>query len=142
MADYCTRSDIEDLFGSVNVVQWADMDNGQDADTITARIARAIAVCSARIDDRLRGGPYTLPILGDPATLVNLCASLAGVWLYESRGVQDYSPEGGFPVHRLRWFSEQAEKTLRDLRSGVLRLDAALQGYGTTAPMVVKGLRR
>ena len=138
---YCTRSDIEDLFGPLNVAKWADLDNDQDAAAIAARIARAIAVSSAKIDDRLRGGPYSLPINGSPATLVNLCASLAGVWLYESRGVQDYSPDGGFPVHRLRWFSEQAEKTLRDLRAGVLRLDVALTGYGTTAPMVVKERR-
>lgn len=142
MADYCTRADIEDLFGAVNVAKWADLDSGQDADTIAARIVRAIAVASARIDDRLRDGPYVLPINGDPPTLVNLCASLAGLWLYESRGVQDVSAETGMPMHRLRWFSEQAEKTLKDLRAGVLRLNVALQGYGTTAPMVVKEARR
>lgn len=134
---YCTRSDIEDLFGPVNVAKWADLDNDQTAAAITARIERAIVVSSAKINDRLRGGPYLLPIVGDPPTLVNLCASLAGLWLYESRGVQDFSPETGVPMHRLRWFSEQAEKTLRDLRAGVLRLDATLAGYGTTAPIVV-----
>ncbi len=134
---YCTRSDIEDLFGPLNVAKWADLDNDQDATAIASRIARAIAVATARIDDRLRGGPYSLPIVGDPPTLVNLAASLAGLWLYESRGVQDFSPETGVPMHRLRWFSEQAEKTLKDLRAGVLRLDVALVGQGTTAPIVV-----
>jgi len=134
---YCTRSDIEDLFGPLNVAKWADLDNDQDAAAIAARVARAIEVATAKIDDRLRGGPYSLPIVGDPPTLVNLAASLAGLWLYESRGVQDFSPETGVPMHRLRWFSEQAEKTLKDLRAGVLRLDVTLVGQGTTAPIVV-----
>ena len=135
--NYCERSDVEDLFGPVNVAKWADLDNTQDADAITARVDRAIAVSSAKIDDRLRGGPYVLPITNQPATVVNLCASLAGLWLYESRGVQDFDPESGVPMHRLRWFAQQAEKTLKDLRAGVLRLDVALTGYGTTAPFVV-----
>lgn len=134
---YCTRSDIEDLFGPLNVAKWADLDNSQVAAAIAARIERAIAVATARIDDRLRGGPYVLPISGSPATLVNLCAQLAGVWLYESRGAQDFSPETGLPVHRLRWHVEQAEKTLREILSGVVRLDAAETRKGTTAPMVV-----
>lgn len=134
---YCTRSDIEALFGKANVAKWADVDNDQDADAIGDRIDQAIAVATARIDDRLRNGPYTLPIAGSPATLTNLAVQLAGVWLYESRGVQDFSPDTGFPVHRLRWHSEQAEKTLNDLLSGKLRLNATLVGNGTTAPIVV-----
>jgi len=135
--DYCTQADIEDLFGAVNVAKWADLDNDIDATKIAARVARGITVASAQVDDRLRGGPYALPITGSPTTLVNLAAMLAGVWLYESRGVQDYSPDGGYPVHRLRWFSEQADKTIKELRAGTLRLDAPLAVTGTSCPFVV-----
>ena len=137
MSTYCTRSDLEALFGRSNVTKWADMDNDQDSDAIEARIDRAIAVASARIDDRLRSGPYSLPITGSPPTLVNLAAQLAGVWLYESRGVQDFSPDTGYPVHRLRWHTVQAEKTIREILSGVVRLNAAETHRGTTAPMIV-----
>ena len=45
--DYCTRDDIEDQFGAVNVAKWADMDNTQDADRIASRIAGAISQVSA-----------------------------------------------------------------------------------------------
>ena len=137
MSTYCTRSDLEALFGKANVVKWADLDNDHDSEAIEARIDKAIEVASARIDDRLRSGPYSLPITGDPPTLVNLAAQLAGVWLYESRGVQDFSPDTGYPVHRLRWHTEQAEKTLREILSGVIRLNVAETHKGTTAPMVV-----
>jgi len=135
--DYCEQADIEDLFGAVNVAKWADLDNDIDATKIAARVARGIAVASAKVDDHLRGGPYALPITGDSTTLVNLAAMLAGVWLYESRGVQDYSPDGGFPVHRLRWFSEQADTTIKMLRAGTLRLDVPLAVTGTNCPFVV-----
>ena len=135
--NYCTYADIESLFGPANISKWADLDNDQNDDTIAARIARAIIVASAQIDDRLRNGPYALPIIGDLPTIVNLAAALAGVWLYESRGVQDFSPDSGFPVHRLRWHREQSERTLRELLAGTLRIDAPMVGRGTTSPIVV-----
>ena len=135
--NYCTRDDIEDLFGPLNVAKWADLDNSQVAETIAARIERAIAVATDRIDSRLRNGPYRLPVSNPQETLVNLCAQLAGVWLYESRGVQDFSPETGLPMHRLRWHVEKAEETINDLLSGKLRLESATVGTGTTAPIVV-----
>ena len=138
MADYCTRSDIEDLFGVVNVAKWADLDNDADATKIAARIARAITGASASIDDRLRDSLYVLPITGSPSTLVNLCASLAGVWLYECRGSQDMNEVTGQPMHRLSWHRNRAEQTLRELKAGTIRLDATTVGSGTTAPMVVK----
>ena len=137
MSDYCTRDDIEDLFGVENVKKWADLDGDGNAVSIAARIARAIVVASAHIDDRLRGGPYVLPVAGSPATLVDLAAALAGIWLYEARGVEDYDEATGEIRDKVNARRKRAEKTLRDIRSGAIRLDATLANTGTTAPIVV-----
>ena len=78
---YCQRSDVEDIFGVANVARWADLDNDQDATKIANRISRAIVWATAEMEDRLRNGPYQVPLTGTSATVVDLCAKLAGVWL-------------------------------------------------------------
>ena len=111
---YCTRSDINDIFGTTNVTTWADLDNDSDGDVITARVARSIAWATTEINDRLRGGPYEIPLPSTvAATITDLCATLAGVWLYRSRGVDDESE-----IDKYKWHWDRAEKTLTELRSG------------------------
>jgi hypothetical protein len=63
---------------------------------------------------------------------------LAAVWLYESRGVQDYDPTTGQAVHRLRWNRDDAKTKIKEILAGVIRLSAAKVGLGTNAPIIVK----
>lgn len=137
MANYIAQSNIEDVFGSVNVSKWADLDNDADAAKIAARIAKAIAWAENEIDDRLRGGPYILPIVKGtspsmtvPLAIIDTAANLAGVWLYENRGVQDFDQETGMAHHRLEWNRARAERTLKEILAGVRVLDA--NKYETT----------
>lgn len=134
---YCARADIEDLFGTTNVARWADLENQGNAAHITTRIDRARVVATARINDRLRGGKYVLPITsaGAAATLVNLGAALAGDWLYSTRAVDDEEEGIGKAVKRI---ADRAEKTLDEIRSDRIQLDAEIHGLGTTAPFVVR----
>ncbi len=212
MADYCTRSDIENVFGIDNVIKWADLDNDTkeiaselttrtDADTgiltvatghgvttndtldvfwsagrihgmtvtgttsttisidggsgddlpvvnsepgirlsdkVTARITEAITDAMADIDEKMLGGPYTVPIAKTdtsiPAGITNIAANLAGVWLYENRGVQDYDAEKRTAKHRLSFSKDQAYNRLNEYRAQVRRLDAAIAG--TSIPYV------
>src|SRR5690554_5488534 len=100
---YSTRSDIEDLYGTVNVETWANIDNG-DTDNagvqtvITARIARAIEYADGQINDRLRDTRYVVPVVkvggGVPVGIVDIAARLAGAWLYKSRGFQQVDADG------------------------------------------------
>lgn len=85
---YSAQSDLENLFGTANVAAWSNLEGGTDADT--DRIAAAIAWADAYIDDRFRPcGIYSLPFSGTSPIVTNWSASLAGIWLFQSR------PTGG-----------------------------------------------
>ena len=132
---YCARADIESVFGVENVKQWADLDNDEVSTKIAARITAAIAYAQAEVDDRLRGGPYTPPLDEPPPSVItDIAAKLAGVWMYENRGVRDYNPDTGEAEHRLTFQKDDAEKKLREIRVGLRRLDLADRMH---APQVV-----
>ena len=123
---YCTQSQIEDVFGVENIQTWSDLDNSGTTDT--ARIARAIAVVSERIDDVARITNYKIPLADEDAatsaSLSDLAATLAGIWLYEARGSQDFNPQTGEVAHRLEFKRQRAEQMLNDIRDQRIRLDA------------------
>lgn len=140
---YCERGDIEDVFGIQNVAKWADLDNNEDADAIDSRIARSIAYATARIDAALSGGVFRIPIANADATIPTLindvAANLAGVWLYESRGVVDMDPEGR-PQHRLKWARDNALAMLGQIQAGQLAFPDAVRVAEATEgiPLVVR----
>jgi len=121
---YITKSNIEAVFGVTNVTKWADLDNDGDATKIAARIAVAIAWAENEVDSRLRKSIYTIPFDTAPVDIVDVTANLAGVWLYENRGVQDFNPDTGMAVHRLTWNRKRAYNTLREILAGIRTLDA------------------
>ena len=142
---YATRADIEARFGKVNVETWANLDNADPdapevAGEITARIDRAIEVATARIDDAFRGSRFKVPL--EPTAgnqlvgITEVCAALAGTWLYESRGI-DEQDEDGRPFNRLathrRWAERQIGRYLREVE----RMPAQTVIDGPRAPFIV-----
>ncbi len=125
---YIARTNIEDKFGKKNVEIWADLDNNQVQADITARITTAIAFADETVDNALRRGRYALPITDAlsavPKVIVDVTASIAGVWLYENRGVQDFDPDTGKAQHRLHWQKVDARRVLSWLRMGQIELNA------------------
>lgn len=115
---YCTQSDIEATFGTQNVARWAKLADSDSSATISARITRAIEVASEEIEDMLRYAGMDIPCEDPdgvtPKSVEQLCADLAGVWLYESRGVDDVDPQGN-PRHKLQYHVERAQKRLREI---------------------------
>ncbi len=138
---YCTRADIETVFGAANVATWADRDETADPVAIAARIAAAITHVTDFVNSYFRGSRYNVPFAEPlPAIMKNAVATLAGVWLYEGRGVEDFDPASGAPGHRLRWSKRDAEATLFAIRSGTLQVDITPIATGT--PEVVPGKAR
>ncbi len=135
---YCVRADVESVFGHHNIQKWADIENHGNGAHIGGRIARAIEAATAEIDDRLRGGPYLVPIATVPTTIRQLAARLAGVWLYESRGIEDFDEATGRAIHRLAWHREHVDRVLKEIMAGGRRLDAALASgvKGARVPVV------
>lgn len=120
---YIDRADIESVFGAKSVSQWADLDGEKSLDTIDARITEAIAAAEELADDMLRGGPFVVPITATlPRTLKRAIAKIAGVDLYEARGVADYNPETGVAVHRLMWQKKAALDVFKMVKSGEIQL--------------------
>jgi phage gp36-like protein len=136
MGRYISKSDIEDLFGVENVAVYSNLENEDDG-ADDDRIDRAIAQAEAKVEARLRGGRYAMPLVGNSSDALliikDICARYAGVWLFQSRGVRpDEADANAMAVHE-----EAANQMLNDLHSGVLKLDAVMVRTGPTAPIVV-----
>lgn len=119
---YCTRTDVETEYGAGNVLLWADLDGDGSSTKIANRIEAAITLVEEQIDNRLRGGPYAVPLLFTSYEITNIAAVLAGAELYAKRGVED-APDGR---DRLESRRETARARLSAIRAGLVRLDPTL----------------
>lgn len=139
MGRYIAQSDVENLFGQANVRIWSNIDNHDDSETPNAtRITAAIAYAEDMVDDRLRDGPFSVPVTGTiPTTLKDICARLAGVWLYEARGVDDFDPDTGRELHKYEFHRRYAMKTIDKLIRGEMTLNSPRTEDGPTAPVVI-----
>jgi phage gp36-like protein len=152
--NYCNATtDLDDIFHQSNVNKWALLSNVDPASQagqleIATRRQKAVEYATAFINDRLREGAYAIPIQTSdgyvPLLLVQLCATYAGVWLYENRGTVDYNAETGQPEHRYSYKAKWVEKILDQLQGQKIRLDAVRSGTGkgTNAPFVSRTPRR
>jgi len=136
---YVLPSDVDDVFGFNNVRKWADLDGDGVVAHVDRRIQHAIRYAHAQVETAVRNGPADLPLKTNenetPPIVVEAAALLAGVWLYESRGVQDFDPETGKVVHRLAWHRKRATALLSAIRTG--RLDVGAEGVTDQGPAVV-----
>lgn len=128
---YATQANIEDIFGASNVDAWATH-SGDDEAATAARIARSLVVAEDHVNSRLRRGPYAIPFASAPTIIVDATARLAGVWLYECRGVADATNE---ETSNLLRHKESVDALLADVLSGKMRLDLA---KAPGVPKVVK----
>ena len=131
---YIDSGDINNVFGEDNVIRWSQLDNDV-ATADTNRLTQAITFAEDHVTDRLRNGPYALPFTTCPETVKNIMATLAGVWLYESRGLTDDNEEG----NKLQDKKVDAHRDIDLIMGRVIKLDATL-AYGDTptAPTVIK----
>jgi phage gp36-like protein len=133
---YCDQTYLEQRFGPANIAKWADLDNDGDAAAIAERIATALELATDEIDDELRGGACDIPFEDTPSTprrIQNICAGIAGCWLYEARGSADADPEGD-AADRMSPIRKDCKDQLRRIKAGTLRLDTTMR---TATPFVV-----
>lgn len=125
---WTSRSELDLLFGSDNVDKWADLDNDGDASKITDRIDWAVREATEDARLRLVGSPVVASRLScAPRPLRIAVTKLAGVLLYEARGVVDTSDEEG--RHRLTTHRKQAEVFFRNVRAGQLVVSDHVSAY-------------
>ena len=131
---YSAQSDIENIFGVTNVAVWSQLDPTQPLGTDnTDRIQTALNYSDARIISFFRNyGNYVTPLV-PLNTDVNLVtrwgATLAGVWLYESRGLRDDTRDGNK-------FTAMAKQVLAEMTTyrAQDKLDAVRRWPAPTAP--------
>ncbi len=118
---YASSYDIDVIFGNSNVQKWADVNNDQVDIDIQRRIGWALCLATSSLDDRLRSGPYPVPFTDPYANqLIDACARLAGVLLYESRGIVDTTAEGE-PVHQLAPHRKMVQQFIAAVHAGRCR---------------------
>jgi hypothetical protein len=125
-SDYTTEALMNIEYGANNISKWSDADNDGDAEKKAARIAHFIDVASDEIDDVLRTHGWRIPIVtaagATPGTIQHIATVLAGLWLYELRGGEDYNRQGS-PRHGHAWRRPWARRYLEDIVSGKRVLD-------------------
>lgn len=103
-------------------------------DKVAVRILKAITVTAGRMDDHLRASVYAVPLTASgqamSETVVDLNATMAGVWLYEKRGVEDMDPESGIPIHRLAWHKKESRRVLLEILSGQIEIACVKDATG------------
>lgn len=115
---YSTRNDSNQIFGKQNIDRWADLQNLEKDEEITARINWAITEAYNQINSRLAGCRYAVPFVTtiDPV-IVTLSARLVGVLLYDMRKLVD-SPE----FDEMGWHRKIVERTYIQIHGGQLSL--------------------
>lgn len=138
MGAYISQSDIEDKFGVDNVAMWSNLANDSNS-ADTARITTAIASAEQDVNDRFRQSQYVVPLSATGSNglrpVINWCAALAGVWLYESRVNRTQGGDAAQLVFRAKKAAlEDMDLYLANCRT----LDCARRFTSSiTAPMVV-----
>jgi len=123
-AMYCEPTDLFLGFGKANIIKWADVDNNNDNNSINTRIAWAIENATNELDGKLADSPYQFPLaVGGPypPVLIKMCASLAAVMLYDSRGISDENKETGLSKHK-----KAVDMFVRDIYARRMTLPGAI----------------
>ena len=131
MSEYCERADIETIYGSQNVVFFAEMGSEDDDATIAARITYFIVLASEEVDERSRALGFQVPLVTEttadtPTTITHITARLAGIMLYEALGMDSFTPEGK-PNHKY-WYQRLFIKQFWDDVKNSDRFLDALKG--------------
>ncbi len=131
---WTSPEELYNLFGRTNVNRWADLENEDNASDIQARLLWAIDEATADARLRLNTAMFAEDPSCIPRPLRMATTRLAGVALYESRGVKDTTSEDG--EHRLTYHKKQADLFFQKVVAGQLVLD----NTGSAFPAVIDSL--
>ncbi len=131
---YCTRQNVEDIYGPDNVIKWADLDNDRDSNKIEDRIVCIIDKATEEIECRLRDGPYKIPFIAPfDKVITDICARLTGVMLYELRGIQDSDSKND----DLLWHRKQVDQVIDGIMARKYRLVTNVTLLRESTPVAV-----
>jgi len=123
---YCDRDLVELIFGTANIVIWANLENADTEDAnvialIDKRVSLAINTAEAATDDRLRGTRYKLPLNPVSIEVSNIVAGYAGALLYDGRGALEQTSEGEAD-HHLAFYKKRWQTWVQGVIAGKIEL--------------------
>ena len=128
-----SRAGMELVFGADNIAKWADVDNNDDQDVISARITWALGLADTDINTELRNSRYDTPLTEPTDSKVVWIADVfAGVHLYESRGITDADENES---HQLKPMHDKAMKALMRIVAGAI--DITVKPVKADYPQVI-----
>lgn len=136
---YCTRADLDLIFGKSNILQWADANNNQIPAEIDDRCDWAIESATDEIDSFLAETHYPFPLADTvtvPKLVKRITTMLAGVMLYNlPRGTADVDSEGN-AINQLTDTSTYVYATLNRIIARQIKI-TGLDTATTVVPFVV-----
>lgn len=117
---YTSRTRLDLRFGKENVDAWADLNNTEDATEIAAAVDAVIAEVDSYVDSRLRD-LFAVPFSAVPEEIADAATSLVGSRLYGPHRLTDASDAKA----TVTYHEDRAEKIIRDVRSGLIKLGIA-----------------
>lgn len=131
--NWSSKEELERMFGVSNVQQWADLENNEVVAEINSQVQWAVQQATEDAKLRLKTSPFDVAGLTCvPSPLRVATTRLAGVMLYESRGIKDID-EDGQGRHRLVRHERLADKFFRQVIAGQLVLDAGTVMHPTVS---------
>lgn len=123
---YGTQAGMEGIFGEERIEQLADWDRDENATTIAANIATALAWADDRIDARARMTHYRIPLAtaagGVPDLIASIANRLAGGYLARQWRLESVPP--GDAGERVLMYEQEALSELEQIVHGSLVIDA------------------
>jgi hypothetical protein len=130
---YTDSVQIGQRYGFENIHQWLStpLDDKDEPVDYALRAAEFIRRAEEELDERLLGpyvdGPFevTEDYEQIPGLVRRLATDLAGIKMYEARGVDDVNPESNEPLHRLRYSLKDVYATIRRVQMGAQKISGS-----------------
>lgn len=127
-----TRSDVEAVVGSANVVKWADLNNNRDAEEIAARIEYCISIAESYVMGKLRLLTYNVADTQLDPLIKHVTAIKAADLLYGPRKTTDAESE----LDLMKPYRDELKDMLKSIATGAM--DLGLTRRSRPYPAVIR----
>jgi hypothetical protein len=136
---WTSREELERMFGRTNITRWADIENENVAEDITAQIQWSVVAGHEDAVMRLEGTSCGI-IYTAPSPLRIATTRLAAFLLYSARGIKD-APEDQEGRSRLSTAKKLADEFFKMVRAGQYSIGSGLAGDGLPITSYPEALR-
>jgi hypothetical protein len=141
IGNYHTSIDIARVYGSKNVLMWADLDNDQSLEKVTNQLQTIIDRTESWFNSRFRRSQYTVPFVAPiPLEVTEICSIQSGAKLYEPRSQDDFTTETGQAIKTMVSMKlRRGDQMMKEILCNKVVLDVDIANrVQTDAPSIVR----